>query len=567
MKLNSGHRALALAALGATMAFAAPAAADTSAEIRALKARLNKLEAEEAAARRAAKAAAAQQASLAAHPAPVAVAGAPPAPKHWYEKISLRGYTQMRYNATLDATNYNSVYALGDRSVGPRQNFLLRRVRLIFSGDITDHLYIYIQPDFGSAPSGSFSNSATLPSCNATLGVTGSISTQPGAACAYYGLYNSQVGSYNLNAGNFAQLRDAYADISIDEKKEFRFRVGQSKIPYGFTNMQSSQNRLTLDRPDALNTCCKDERDLGIFFYYTPEHMRHLFRDLVKNNLKGSGDYGMFAFGAYNGQGANRAELGKGVHLVARLTYPYVFENGQVVEASIQGYTGRFVPATSAIIPSLGMATNWAGYRPNQYPWNTSPFTGAITPFVNAPGYNNPNNFNYSYFPYSGTVNGVPGFGVTNSNQFWSPNCVNGCNGVKDERVAVTGIIYPQPFGIFAEWNWGRGPVLDPYQLVVKDGKLNGGYVIATYKYDDKEFGLGTFFPYIQWQQYRGGAKTETNAPYNKVNELEVGVEWQPLPEVEFVAAYARMNRTNLAQAPYRQWQGDLLRMQLQWNY
>jgi hypothetical protein len=538
MKSSFGHRLLALTALGVWVAFAAPAAADTADEIRALKARLNKLEAQEAEARRAAKAAAAQAAAAAAHPAPVVIAGAPPAPKHWYEKVSIRGYTQMRYNDILSAHNFNDAYAYGDRSVGPRQNFFLRRIRLIFSGDISDHLYLYLQPDFASSPSGTFSSSPS----SVVSGVP------------YYGYYNYQVGTYNLNAGNFAQLRDAYADISVDDKKEFRFRVGQSKIPYGFTNMQSSQNRLTLDRPDGLNTCCKDERDLGIFFYYTPEHMRHLFRDLVKNNLKGSGDYGMFAFGVYNGQGANRVELNKGVHLVTRFTYPYVFENGQVVEASIQGYTGRFVPATSAIIPSLGMATNWAGYRPNQYPWNASPFTGAVAPFVNAPGYNNPNNFNTTYYP-------TPLAGV------WNPSCVNGCVGVKDERVAVTGIIYPQPFGVFAEWNWGRGPVLDPYQLVVKDGKLNGGYVIVTYKYDDKEFGLGTFFPYVQWQQYRGGAKTEVNAPYNRVNELEVGVEWQPLPEVEFTAAYAHMNRTNLALAPYRQWQGDLLRMQLQWNY
>lgn len=545
MKSYSERRALAIAALGLATVFAAPAAADTASEIRALKARLAKLEAQEAEARRAAKAAAAQQAAAAAHPAPTTIAGAPPAPKHWYERLSIRGYTQMRYNGILDATNYNNVASPGDRSIGPRQNFFLRRVRLIVSGDVTDHLYLYLQTDLASHPSGTFSNSFTVPACTAG---------QLAAVCNYYGPYNNQVGSYNLNAGNFAQLRDAYADIAVDDKKEFRFRVGQSKIPYGFTNMQSSQNRLTLDRPDGINSCCKDERDLGVFFYYTPEHMRHLFRDLVKNNLKGSGDYGMFAFGAYNGQGANRIELNRGVHIVGRLTYPYVFENGQVVEASVQGYTGRFMPATAAIIPSLGMATNWAGYRPNQFPWNSTAFGGPVVPFVNAPGYNNPANINTTYYP-------TPTSGVFN------PACVNGCNGVKDERVAVTGVIYPQPFGVFAEWNWGRGPVLDPYQLVIKDGKLNGGYVLVTYKYDDKDFGLGTFFPYFQWQQYNGGSKFEVNAPMTRLYEIEAGVEWQPLPEVEFTAAYAKMNRTNVLAAPYRQFQTDLLRLQLQWNY
>jgi len=36
--------------------------------------------------------------------------------------------------------------------------------------------------------------------------------------------------------------------VNIDKKREFRFRFGQSKIPYGFENMQSNQNRLPLDK-------------------------------------------------------------------------------------------------------------------------------------------------------------------------------------------------------------------------------------------------------------------------------------------------------------------------------
>ncbi|WP_424362009.1 porin [Methylocystis parvus] len=528
MKFRSGYRALAMAALGLSAAFAAaPASADTAAEIRALKARLNKLEAEEAAARRAAKAAAQQTA----HAAPAAAGhAAPDAPKHWYEKLSIRGYTQMRYNDTIDASGWNDVYSPHDRSVGPRRNFLLRRTRLIFSGDVSSHLYLYLQMDMASAPSGTFSNAATA-GVNPTY--------------AFYNQPYVQIGTYGNSAGNFAQMRDAYADISIDEKKEFRFRVGQSKIPYGFENMQSSQNRLALDRADAINSCCKDERDLGVFFYYTPEHVRHLLRDLVKNNLKGSGDYGMFALGVYNGQGANRIELNNGVHIVSRFTYPYVFENGQIVEASIQGYTGRYMPATSSITPSVGMTTNWAGYRPPGW-------FGAGVPFINAPGYNNLNNL---------VLGNYPGVGA------YSYGCLNGCQGVKDDRVAVTGVIYPQPFGLKAEWNWGRGPALDPTQTYIRSAGLNGGYIEATYKYDDMMFGLGTFFPFVKWQYFNGGWKTETNAPSARTYELDVGVEWQPLPEVEVTAIYSRMNRTNTGAAPYRQFQADLLRMQLQWNY
>jgi hypothetical protein len=49
-------------------------------------------------------------------------------------------------------------------------------------------------------------------------------------------------------------------------KKEYRVRVGQSKVPL-VLKTQSSQNRLTLDRNDALNSAVANERDLGAFFY------------------------------------------------------------------------------------------------------------------------------------------------------------------------------------------------------------------------------------------------------------------------------------------------------------
>ena len=51
----------------------------------------------------------------------------------------------------------------------------------------------------------------------------------------------------------------------IDKEKVNRLRIGQSKIPYGWENLQSSQNRLPLDRDDAFNSAAKNERDLGVF--------------------------------------------------------------------------------------------------------------------------------------------------------------------------------------------------------------------------------------------------------------------------------------------------------------
>lgn len=217
-------------------------------------------------------------------------------PKKWYESFSIRGYMQVRYNRLLE-TNENLRNEQGDRSWGKGGGVAIRRGRLILSGNLSRNVFFYIQPDFASA--------------------TGT--TQ-----------------------NLFQLRDAYVDFSFDRKNEFRVRIGQSKIPFGFENMQSSQNRLPLDRNDALNSAVSNERDLGVFFYWAPEKIRTHFADVVRENLKGSGDYGVFAIGAYNGQTANRPELNDQLHFVTRLSYPFKIGK-QVIEPAVQAYTGDYV--------------------------------------------------------------------------------------------------------------------------------------------------------------------------------------------------------------------------------
>jgi hypothetical protein len=217
--------------------------------------------------------------------------------KKWFDQISLRGYAQVRYNRLLE-TNSKLKCDQCDRSWGDGGGFFLRRMRMIFSGNVHERVYIYIQPDFASSAS-----STSL---------------------------------------HFAQIRDMYFDIALDEKKEYRVRLGQSKIPFGFENMQSSQNRLPLDRNDALNSPLSNERDLGAFFYWAPEKTRKLFASLVNDGLKGSGDYGVFAFGAYNGQTANKPEANNTPHIVARVSYPFELKNGQIIEPGIQAYTGKY---------------------------------------------------------------------------------------------------------------------------------------------------------------------------------------------------------------------------------
>lgn len=216
-------------------------------------------------------------------------------PTNWYEKVQLRGYAQVRHNGLLQ-TNSDLSCEQCDKSWGGDNKFFIRRIRLIFYGQIHPQVYLYIQPDFASS--------------------------------AGSGL-------------NYAQIRDAYFDIGLDSKNEFRFRVGQSKVPFGFENMQSSSNRLPLDRNDGLNSGLRNERDLGVFFYWAPLDIRKRFSMLNREGYKGSGDYGVLGLGIYNGQTANLAELNDNKHLVARISYPFKI-GSQIFEPGIQAYTGKY---------------------------------------------------------------------------------------------------------------------------------------------------------------------------------------------------------------------------------
>ncbi len=236
-------------------------------------------------------------------PAPAAAAPNGPAKEggkseaQWYDLLKIRGYTQFRYdNLPSFDKNPDLRNSQGDRYIGDDQGFGIRRARLILYGDVHPRVSVYLQTDFASV-------------IDDTLHVP--------------------------------NVRDWYADIFVTPGKEVRFRVGQSKVPFGFENLQSSQNRLALDRGDPLNSALKDERDLGVFLYAAPRETRKLFKELVDDNLKGSGDYGVLGLGVYNGQTANRPDNNGNLHVVGRLTYP--FEVGsQVVEIGAAGYTGMY---------------------------------------------------------------------------------------------------------------------------------------------------------------------------------------------------------------------------------
>lgn len=393
--------------------------------------------------------------------------------KKWYDRLSIRGYMQMRLNETLD-TGPGSAPAqyVGDRSIGDDQNFLIRRARVIISGDVSDRLYVYLQPDFASNPDGTTANTY------------------------------------------FAQIRDWYGDIYLDPCKIHRFRVGQSKVPYGWENLQSSSNRIALDRSDAINSAVRNERDLGVFYYWTPQPAQDFFKFVLDEGLKGSGNYGVFGIGAYNGQGGSFLEQNDDVHFVSRLTIPYKFAGGQCMEVGLQGYLGEYAVVGTAIDPP-----------------------GA--PPVRTP---------------AGTLN--------------SATIVRD---IRDQRAAATFVWYPQPLGFQAEWNVGRGPGLNDAQTVVEDRHLYGGYLQTMYKWDTRCH--GTFFPYIRWVKYNGGWKSERNAPFSSVEEVEMGTEWQITPQLEFTMSTLVTDRTNTnaratpGSVSYNQFEGSVLRMQFQMNY
>lgn len=367
----------------------------------------------------------------------------PQASKPWYETIQLRGYAQLRYNRLLE-TNPNLQCEQCDRSWGENGGFFFRRIRMIFYGQIHERVYMYIQPDFASG------------------------------------------------GNNTVQIRDAYFDLGIDRKQEFRLRIGQSKVPFGFENLQSSQNRIALDRNDGLNSAVANERDIGVMAYWAPTHIRKRFSHLVASGLKGSGDYGVFGLGLYNGQTANSPERNNSLHVVSRVTYPFELPSGQLIEGSFQGYTGKFVI-------------------------NRNPQTD---------------------------------FDQTEFEEF---------------RYGPSFILYPQPFGIQAEFNWGRGPEFNPETNEVEDAPLQGGYVLASYYL---QTGKDLFIPFTRYHYYAGGKKHELDATRHRVRELEIGVEWQPHRHFELVAMYTISDRTaENSLNPSNRQRGSLLRLQAQINF
>lgn len=234
----------------------------------------------------------------------------------WYDRLSMHGYAQFRYNRLLE-TNDQLKCPTCDRSIGDNGGFFLRRARISISAQVSDRVSISIQPDF-----------------------------------------TTEVGGRE----NTLVLRHYYADIYLDSAKTFRARVGQSEVPTGFEALQSSARRAPFDRADAMESAAPGEQDLGVFFFWTPADVRQRIRDVASPELKGTGDYGVVAVGVYNGQGGNRAETNDTPHVIARVAYPFRV-GSRYVEANAYAFSGTYTIASGQRAAGVGGANDFTDQR------------------------------------------------------------------------------------------------------------------------------------------------------------------------------------------------------------
>jgi hypothetical protein len=182
-----------------------------------------------------------------------------------------------------------------------------------------------------------------------------------------------------------------------------------------------------------------------------------------------------------------------------------------------------------------------------------------------------------------------------------NPTSSKGAREYTDRRVAANFVWYPQPFGIEAEWTYGEGPetvndtdadgkFITKSSYRVDQEQLHGGYVLLNYKL---ETDLGTVIPFTRWNYFDGARKFQNNSsqtstanlttgavtaatnsannylnsPTQKVNELDIGVEYQPWPCFEVALVYSRAFwRTNTSNANLAK-DVDRVTCQLQYNF
>lgn len=206
-----------------------------------------------------------------------------PVKKQWFDTIKMGGYVQGRWQYYPDAEDSES------------NEFLLRRARIKISANPTDDTYAEVEVDLGESK---------------------------------------------------VEARSIFLDWTFVNNNDARawVRIGQSKVPFGFETPQSSSVRLPLERNWLARWTFPGERDTGIVGFYTRNADKELFEAAKKSNY-GTGDYGNFALGIYNGQGANKSEENSKKTIVARVAKPFMlnlFDNETYAELGASYWNGDY---------------------------------------------------------------------------------------------------------------------------------------------------------------------------------------------------------------------------------
>ena len=216
----------------------------------------------------------------------------------WFERITMYGYGMMRYNNSSNGAfrSYHDA-SIGDKNNGAQPGLFFRRIRWVITGQVSEHVSFFIQPDMASNISG------------------------------------------NTHA---LSMRDAWGEWNFDKDKEYRLRLGLQRVPCSWDNWQASRQRMAIDRADATNSCASSERDMGVSFMWTPKIAQQRFKQML-DYMYGPGDYGVFHIQVYNGQGLNAQEANADKHIAARLAWPFELPGGRLLEVGMNAMRGQFV--------------------------------------------------------------------------------------------------------------------------------------------------------------------------------------------------------------------------------
>jgi hypothetical protein len=265
----------------------------------------------------------------------------------WYTRLRMYGYGMFRYSR-LGQPN-GKLTSFVDRSIGDNQGISMRRLRWVVTGQVSEHVGIFFQPDLASNLAG-----------------------------------NTHV----------VTMRDAWGEWYFDKDKEYRVRLGLQRVPCSWDNWQASRQRMAFERADSTNSCAPSERDMGVSFMWSPKIAQTRFKRML-DYMYGPGDYGVINITVDNGQGLNRAEANDDKRVGLRLAWPFELSGGRLMEAGLNMNRQQFVvsPGTPVAgtslwsrLPAGHASGNYLDERLNLYVYYPPQPWGFIAEYVTGRG-------------------------------------------------------------------------------------------------------------------------------------------------------------------------------------